>query len=105
MQLFILTQAVYDDEIVSVKLITSKSRVAPLKNLPIHRLELVAAVMLSKLVRRVVNDSSVSRVYCFTDNSAVLGWMCQPIENSKPYVGNCVKTILTNTLVADWHYV
>ncbi|GFT73196.1 uncharacterized protein TNCV_87021 [Trichonephila clavipes] len=37
-----------------VRLITSKSRVAPIKSLTIPRLELCAAVLLAKLVKRVV---------------------------------------------------
>ncbi|GFX10500.1 uncharacterized protein TNCV_2583221 [Trichonephila clavipes] len=37
-----------------VRLMTSKSRVEPIKNLTIPRLELCAAVLLAKLVNRVV---------------------------------------------------
>ncbi|GFY34582.1 uncharacterized protein TNCV_1372721 [Trichonephila clavipes] len=37
-----------------VRLITSKSRVAPIKSLTIPRLELCATVLLAKLVKRVV---------------------------------------------------
>ncbi|XP_057302253.1 uncharacterized protein LOC130636526 [Hydractinia symbiolongicarpus] len=61
------------------KLVTSKSRIAPIKPVTIPRLELYGAVMLAKLVKYVrdelslVYDISVTR--CWIDSSIVLYWI------------------------------
>ncbi|XP_057299540.1 uncharacterized protein LOC130630164 [Hydractinia symbiolongicarpus] len=63
----------------STKLVTSKSKIAPIKPVTIPRLELYGAVMLAKLVKYVrdelslVYDISVTR--CWIDSSIVLYWI------------------------------
>ncbi|XP_055931987.1 uncharacterized protein LOC129962268 [Argiope bruennichi] len=62
---------------VKVKLIASKSRVSPIKQVTIPRLELCSAVLLTKLMQKVKNAlkmdiTSVS--YC-SDSIIVLSWM------------------------------
>ncbi|GFT31372.1 uncharacterized protein TNCV_608121 [Trichonephila clavipes] len=57
-----------------VRLITSKSRVAPIKSLTIPRLELCAAVLLAKLVKRVVAalQLETAELYLWSDSMIVL---------------------------------
>ncbi|GFY25631.1 uncharacterized protein TNCV_2487511 [Trichonephila clavipes] len=43
------------DDVTTVKPVTSKSRVAPVKSVTIPRLELCATVLLAKLIKRVEN--------------------------------------------------
>ncbi|GFX20185.1 uncharacterized protein TNCV_1437451 [Trichonephila clavipes] len=60
-----------------VRLITSKSRVAPIKSLTIPRLELCAAVLLAKLVKRVVAalQLETAELYLWSDSMIVLAWL------------------------------
>ncbi|GFX85004.1 uncharacterized protein TNCV_4998331 [Trichonephila clavipes] len=60
-----------------VRLITSKSRVAPIKSLAIPRLELCAAVLLAKLVKRVVAalQLETAELYLWSDSMIVLAWL------------------------------
>ncbi|GFV77760.1 uncharacterized protein TNCV_1575081 [Trichonephila clavipes] len=59
------------------RLITSKSRVAPIKSLTIPRLELCAAVLLAKLVKRVVAalQLETAELYLWSDSMIVLAWL------------------------------
>lgn len=92
--------AVYDDG-VTTRIITSKSRVAPLKELTIHRLKLLIALLLPKLVRRVANHLLFSSMYLITNNGSVLGWSRHDVENLKQYVKNRVVKILELTCSTD----
>ncbi len=67
----------HSDTSVSVSLLISRTRVAPLSGLSIPRLELCGALLLAKLLHSVVEDLSVpqSEVYTWCDSSAVLGWL------------------------------
>ncbi|GFT62418.1 uncharacterized protein TNCV_4717821 [Trichonephila clavipes] len=60
-----------------VRLITSESRVAPIKSLTIPRLELCAAVLLAKLVKRVVASLKLetAEIYLWSDSMIVLAWL------------------------------
>ena len=60
-----------------VKLIAAKSRVAPLKQLTIPRLELQAAVLASRLAKTIQEESRIkfSDVMFFTDSTIVLAWI------------------------------
>jgi len=63
-------------------LICSKSRVAPLKALPLPRLELCGAVLLVKLTNKVVTGLrvDVQGKYYWTDSKIVLAWIGSPAK-------------------------
>ncbi|GFW49575.1 uncharacterized protein TNCV_2843561 [Trichonephila clavipes] len=78
-----------------VRLITSKSRVAPIKSLTIPRLELCAAVLLAKLVKRVVAalQLETAEVYLWSYSMIVLAWLRKEPMDLKTFVQNRVTKI------------
>lgn len=60
-----------------VRLLCSKSRVAPLKPLTIPKLELSAAHVLTQLVHKVVSslDVKIDHIYYWSDSIIVLSWI------------------------------
>ncbi|GFV52954.1 uncharacterized protein TNCV_2876221 [Trichonephila clavipes] len=78
-----------------VQLITSKSRVAPIKSLTIPRLELCAAVLLAKLVKRVVAalQLETAELYLWSDSMIVLAWLRKEPMDLKTFVQNRVAKI------------
>ncbi|GFS55223.1 uncharacterized protein TNCV_472351 [Trichonephila clavipes] len=78
-----------------VRLITSKSRVAPIKSLTIPRLELCAAVLLAKLVKRVVAvlQPETAELYLWSDSMIILAWLRKKPMDLKTFVQNRVAKI------------
>ncbi|GFU59156.1 uncharacterized protein TNCV_4746791 [Trichonephila clavipes] len=78
-----------------VRLIISKSRVAPIKILTIPRLELCAAVLLAKLVKRVVAalQLETAELYLCSDSMIVLEWLQKEPMDLKTFVQNRVSKI------------
>ncbi|XP_035229906.1 uncharacterized protein LOC118201850 [Stegodyphus dumicola] len=90
-----------------VKLISSKSRVAPLKSLTIPRLELCAAVLLSKLVKKILIALTleVTQVYLWTDSMIVLAWIQKKPMDLKTFVQHRVAKIQELSSVQQCHHV
>ena len=91
----------------SVRLLTSKTRVAPLKETTIPRLELMAARILAKLIDKVKEAlSSVMKptgVVLWSDSMTVLCWLSNN-GNLKQFVSNRVEEILKLTSKSDWRH-
>jgi hypothetical protein len=73
----------------------STSRVAPLKQLTILKLELCAATLLGKLYKKATRALNMTKheSYLWTDSSIVLTWIQGPSNKWKTFVGNRVATI------------
>lgn len=83
---------------VTLSLLCSKSCINPLtKPLTVQRLELIAALLLSQLMKRMHETLkikiAIDDVYLFTDSFIVLGWLKTQILNLRAYVANRVKVI------------
>ncbi|XP_068617432.1 uncharacterized protein [Battus philenor] len=97
--------------IVTMHLLCSKSRINPLQNkgMTVPRLELNAALLLSKLVARVRSTFklkiNVHGVYLFVDSQIVLAWMRTELTRLQAYVANRVKVIKEHTAEFNWLYV
>ncbi|GFW85029.1 uncharacterized protein TNCV_3247691 [Trichonephila clavipes] len=99
------------DGATTVKLVTSKSRVAPVKSVTMPRLELCATVLLAKLVKRVETALQMKTppVYLWSDSTIVLAWtqnepnLCVCVL--KTFVANRVATIQHLINADQWHHV
>ncbi|XP_003742107.1 uncharacterized protein LOC100903882 [Galendromus occidentalis] len=91
-----------------VSFLMAKARVGPLKGRwTIHRLELMAALIAAKLARRISENivEGVSKVYLYSDNSSVLGWLRDSPERWKPFVANRNREIRSITHLSSFSYV
>ena len=88
-------------------IVTSKSKVAPLKETSIPRLELLGALVLSKLILRVRSAMErllvVTRIYCWTDSMVVLYWLNSK-RDLKQFVRNRVNKIKDRVEVSNWKH-
>ncbi|XP_062556900.1 uncharacterized protein LOC134221729 [Armigeres subalbatus] len=96
-----------DTDHVRVSLLTSKSRVAPLATKhTTARLELCAAVLSTKLYRKVEQSiKTPSHVFFWTDSTTVIQWLQSPPSRWKTFVANRVSTIQSATEISLWRHV
>ena len=99
-------QRINDDQY-QVRLIAAKSRVAPLKQLSIPRLELQAAVLASRLAKTIQEESRMEfeAVKFFTDSTITLAWIQNPSRNFKPFVSSRVGEIQSNSDPSEWKHI
>ena len=78
-------------------LVCSKSRVAPLENQNIPRLELLAGLTLARLVSTVERAlqpiTRIDKVNCWLDSLTAIYWILQERKEWKPFVQNRVTKI------------
>lgn len=87
--------------------VSAKTRVAPIKQITIPRLELQAAVMLSRLINSVKEnlEINISTIYLWTDSRIVLHWIRSQTKRYKTFVAVRVGEITEITDVSNWHWV
>jgi hypothetical protein len=93
----------------SVFLVGTKTKLAPIKPLTVPRLELNAAVLLSRWLSHVksvlYNCVKIVDTYAWTDSMVVLSWLTTPHETFKQYVSNRVHQVQTALPDGQWRYV
>lgn len=90
-----------------VSLICAKSRVAPKNQKTLARLELCSAVLLSKMVHKVVSNMSVeiSSVNLWSDSMIVLHWLTILPSKLQTFVGNRVAVVQELTSKHVWRHI
>ncbi|XP_029200626.2 uncharacterized protein LOC114965206 [Acropora millepora] len=92
-----------------VRLIASKTRIAPLRKQTIPRLELLAGLILARLTARIKTTLEqclvISRVRCWTDLNNVLYWIKGKDKEWKQFVNHRVAEIRQHLLTDVWAHV
>ena len=92
---------------ISTQLIMSKPRVAPLTKPTIPRLELLAALILARLVQRIreaLQPIAQIEVFCWTDSMTTLHWIKGVNKEYKQFVQNRVKEIRQLIPSESWNH-
>ena len=90
------------------QLVCSKTRVAPLRELTIPRLELLSGLLLAQLIRTVTSsletETQLASPQYFTDSKVSYFWITGCNKAWKPFVQNRVNEIRRVVPATQWHH-
>lgn len=98
---------IHSNGTVSCNLIAAKTKVSPVKAITIPRLELCAAVLLSRLVTRCIRALSLTeyRLFAWSDSKVVLAWLSAHASKWNVFVSNRVSEIQQAFDVSNWLHI
>ncbi|XP_046869332.1 uncharacterized protein LOC124461975 [Drosophila willistoni] len=103
----VYSRVINKDGSISTSIMAAKSRVAPLKQQSLPRLELCAALLLSQLIRSIkaaLRHQKVT-VFAWCDSTIVLYWLSYAPSRLKTFVGNRTSEILDTIPRHYWRHV
>ena len=95
----------YSDESTTSRIVASKSRVAPTKAVTIPRLELMGAVLSTRLAKNISKTLEVGEPIFWTDSTNVLYWIRNESREFKPFVANRIGEIHRSTNPQQWRHI
>ncbi|XP_045453765.1 uncharacterized protein LOC123663070 [Melitaea cinxia] len=103
----VYTRIIDKNNEVHVNLVTSKTKVSPIKQVSIPRLELCGAQLLAKLILEVseILEIPKEKIHAWTDSSVVLAWLSSHPSKWKTFVANRTSEILTILDRSQWAHV
>ncbi|XP_053691446.1 uncharacterized protein LOC128739963 [Sabethes cyaneus] len=92
---------------VRVSLVSSKTKVAPLRGVSIPRLELMAALLGARLRKSIVENHSLEiKKTCFwSDSSTVCSWIKSDTRQYRQFVAFRVDEILSLSSIEEWQWI
>lgn len=103
----IYVRSIDNDGEVHVRLFCAKAKVAPLKSITLPRLELCGALVLTRLLKKIISSTTIKFNKCvlWTDSTVVLGWLKTPPNLLKAFVNTRVAEIQSLTENCEWRHV
>ena len=103
----IYLRATYTGHSPTARLVTAKSRVAPLKQRTIPELELCAAALLANMMETTASILKIPEheVYGWIDNTIVLCWLKKSPSEYNTFVGNRIATTTSHYPSSIWRHV
>lgn len=88
-------------------LVVAKTRLCPSKSLTIPKLELMAALIVSRMLICIANELSIDSANCYgwSDSQVCLAWISATDKIHQTFVQNRVSEIRQHILPSNWHYI
>lgn len=92
---------------IQTNIVTSKTRLSPLNQVSIPRLELCGAVLLVRLLNKIKNIFTEVNVeyYCWTDSMIFLHWISSPPRRWNTFVANRTSEVITSYPPSHWRHI
>ena len=97
----------YSNQGTTIRFLMGKTRVTPLRQTTIPRLEMQAALYAARLKKTIEDemDFKFVKIFLWSDSTTVLSWIKNFKLKHKMYIGNRIAEIRDLTSLNQWNYV